>query len=346
LPRIVNNFRNDFWGFKQLLGAFLNVTRQDYEIHGWRALFVGPSEWLDAHEKLDVLDVGLGTPLLVVLLAISTFFAAQKLRGKTAAVRSVPLLFGLLLSIMVVLASLSRPRYMTIILPYLVLYCGALLSAGTSSRILSFRKTLGLMLCAALVSFSSVALSQPGSCVTAAEHNLARFLEKEGLKNGLAGYDIAHKVMFFTRKRVLVSSLAGPRFTTRFLDVERYIAKQGAEFVVYRIAGNDRRIKSLEVFLAAHGIPHIREVVDREFLVFRAFSKPIFPGSHLPKRDRLHFERHRPDNPRKTLQEKANLLIQISSQRDAGCAARQFGWSKDLHVQKEAGTEGHEDDTR
>jgi hypothetical protein len=60
------------------------------------------------------------------------------------------------------------------------------------------------------------------------EQTIIPFLKKNNYTNGISGYYVAQKIMFYSNSTIAVSSLGGPFFITRFLDVERLISGKGA----------------------------------------------------------------------------------------------------------------------
>jgi len=304
-PRIISNLKNDFLGLKILSGSLLNISRKEYEKYGWNSLLQPSSDSFTLIEKMEGIYDTLGLSLLLSVLFVLFIMKKKK---KIRSIEMDWLTRRLFLSILSVFLILSSQRYYTIAIPYLVLLLGIVFSEYFSSSNLNFKRVaVGVFVCC-ILSYTGLLNEYTQKKHSISEQILAEFFLKKKFKRGIAGYYISNPVMYYTRKRVHISSLGGPNFTARFMNIERDISRNGADFIVYRVDRSKSWIKALESYLSVHSIIHAKDIVADEYLVFHSFSEPIYPGSYLSEADMIHYERHSPKNFHKINEENANII--------------------------------------
>jgi hypothetical protein len=213
---------------------------------------------------------------------------------------------GLCVSVFCALLITTKERYATFAIAPAVLLTGAVLSHLRSYSFL--RIWIKLAVAASLFfALGPVIAQYPIFEKPPATIQLTNYLQKKGYHRGISGYYIAHPVMVYSGGEIAVSSLGGPFFTTRLLRFESEVAKEGAEFIVYR-KEHEELVSQLKKYLSGLALSWKQEIIADEFLVFHSFPRPIFPGEFLSEENKAHFKRHNPANHRKLKQERANEL--------------------------------------
>jgi hypothetical protein len=306
LPRILYNLLSDFDGIKMLAGSLLHVSSQsmhDYSVSSFASSYVGLTA---VKEHLMAIADGMGIPMLFLIAVAITLLFKHKAFNKINWNKHW-LLAGIAVSIGMILLINNRARYIELAVPYCCIFSGALFSRCLSPRILTGRwAVLALTAFAAGAIVFTSAVTQKS--VKSDEQALVPFLKSNDCHYGISGYYIAQKVNYYSRGSIATSSLGGPYFSTRFLDIERSVAENGADFIVYDVGDDPIYPESLESFLISAGIGCKKDTVGDRFIVFHGFSRKIVPGEFLPQDAKKHFNRHSFNNPRKIKQEEANAL--------------------------------------
>jgi hypothetical protein len=305
LPRIVYNLRFDLEGAKFLVGRLTGTGRAEFQEHGWRSLLDMSLNTNGLAVRYHSVLEAFGAPLCTLLLASIGLLLLPPLRRKILKPGLGPLVTGLLLSILLAVAIASKTRYAVIAVPYVALLVGVAAGSVFGRQLTRLRVVgLGLLVCGAISVAWAARAWVPEKDVPEAQ--LTAFLQESGHSRGVSGYHLAQKIMYYSGGDLAVSSLGGPDYRTRFMDVERRIDSNGAQFAVYEDFDLSPHAAALEEFLGARGIDHEREVIAGRFLVFHSFDRPIHPVEFLRAEDRPWFEKYEPSNPRVISQERAN----------------------------------------
>jgi len=308
LPRIIYNLRNEFENIKYLVGSLTHITRGDFEAHVWASLFKAIQDRVGLAEHYNSILTSLGLPLIFLLLMSILLLAVQTYRRRNLMQEENRFLFGLGISIMAVMAVAIKPRYGVIAIPYISLFIGMVLQRIFCNYTIPSRVLVIIIVILSLSSGISVSNNIRG-LTSLPEEQLTAFLDEKGYDSGISGYDAAHEVMFYSRGSIAVSSLGGPIFTTRLMSVERSVAREGAQFIIFEISGTNERVEDLKHFFLTSKINFESELISQKYIVFHSFSRRIYPGEFLLEDEMPHFKRHVPSNVIKQRQERANTLL-------------------------------------
>jgi hypothetical protein len=309
-PRILYNLLSNFDGIKMLLGTLFHVSSpsmKNFSLSSAAASFIGFSA---AKEHAMSILTGMGIPILFLIILAIIFIFKTNAFNKTNWNKHW-LLIGIIISIGSIVLITDKARYIELAVPFSCIFIGAVFSRCLNLKIITGRGAV-LILCV-FAAESIVCKSLTTQKITKPDEQiLIPFLNKSNYHYGISGYYIAQKINYYSRCAIFTSSLGGPFFSTRFLDIERTVAEKGADFIVYAINDDPIYPESLEQFCKNKAIDYKKNIAGESFIVFHDFSKKIFPGEFLPPDAMKHFNRHSFNNPRKIKQEKANALMQAA----------------------------------
>lgn len=304
MPRIINSVKGNFEWAKYLAGSLLQVSRSDFQQRGVMAIFGALHSSGRAHEKWLAVLGGAGWPLVVVGVA-SCIALIVVIVHRRRFVRLDSL--GIGMTLLAGFAVASRPRYVAVFFP-LAAVAVALVARALHEIGVRYRLLLAILALMMLLAVLQSADHGPYPVITP----VAEFVQAKGYTRGIGGYSVAYPLTVAAHENVVVSTLAGPIFTSRFRKKELVLAKEGAQFVVFALGGKGAGYKGpecLENYLNESKYCYRCDTLSGAFVIYHAFDRPLYPGDGLCPDDRQHFERHRPTNPRKIMQERANELL-------------------------------------
>jgi hypothetical protein len=213
----------------------------------------------------------------------------------------------LIFSVVTALVVATKERYAVIVIPYLALIVG-FAAKGLSMIDKKFLK-IAALLPAIFCGISIASFTKNYTHVAdRAEIHLTKFLQEQGYSRGISGYHTATRIMFYSDRKIIISSLAGPYYITRFIDVEKTIARSGAKCIIVKASDEDR-LNGWKKYLTKNHVEWRSDRIDDVYEVIHSFSRPVYSGENLTKEERKHYIRHLPENPIKQVQYQANVLF-------------------------------------